>query len=156
MARGLRAEAGRGEALARKGLNGAVASLLDPPNAKLVGPAPVDGDGLPIAPYDLWGHDALWRLDKMVRSNQPLVEPALVFPREPRLLRDGGDAPGQEEAALVSSGSTRILRRGGRWRRRQSAASAPFAQPLEAALGGPVGGPLDLGRARSIGPGEAS
>ena len=29
---------------------------------------------MPIAPYDLWGHDALWWLDRMVRSNQPLVE----------------------------------------------------------------------------------
>jgi uncharacterized protein (DUF1800 family) len=38
------------------------------------GPAPRDGDGLPIAPYDLWGHDTLWWLDRMVRSNQPLVE----------------------------------------------------------------------------------
>ena len=65
---------GEARRLARKGLNGAVASLLDPPKARLVGSAPVDGDGLPIAPYDLWGHDALWWLDKMVRSNQPLVE----------------------------------------------------------------------------------
>ena len=65
---------GEARRLARKGLNRAVASLLDPPKAKLVGSAPVDGDGLPIAPYDLWGHDALWWLDKMVRSNQPLVE----------------------------------------------------------------------------------
>jgi uncharacterized protein (DUF1800 family) len=65
---------GEARRLARKGLNRAVASLLDPPRARLVGPAPVDGDGLPIAPYDLWGHDALWWLDKMVRSNQPLVE----------------------------------------------------------------------------------
>ena len=65
---------GEAKRLARKGLNRAVASLLDPPKARLRGPAPVDGDGLPIAPYDLWGHDALWWLDKMVRSNQPLVE----------------------------------------------------------------------------------
>ena len=65
---------GEAKRLAKKGLNKAVASLLDPPKAKFAGPAPVDGDGLPIAPYDLWGHDALWWLDKMVRSNQPLVE----------------------------------------------------------------------------------
>lgn len=66
----------RGEAkrLARMGLRGAVRSLLDPPRPRLRGPAPVDGDGLPIAPYDLWGHDALWWLDRMVRSNRPLVE----------------------------------------------------------------------------------
>ena len=66
----------RGEAkrLARKGLNGAVRWLTDPPRARLGGPAPTDGDGIPIAPYDLWGHDTLWWLDKMVRSNRPLVE----------------------------------------------------------------------------------
>ena len=34
----------------------------------------------PIAPADAWGHDHLWWLDRMVRSNQPLVERmALVF-----------------------------------------------------------------------------
>ena len=46
----------------------------------LSGPAPVDDDGYPIAPADAWGHDHLWWLDRMVRSNQPLVERmALVF-----------------------------------------------------------------------------
>ncbi len=34
---------------------------------------PGDDDGN-FAPYDLWGHDVMWWLDKMVRSNQPLVE----------------------------------------------------------------------------------
>jgi Protein of unknown function (DUF1800) len=42
--------------------------------AALSGPAPVDDDGLPIAPVDSWGHDHLWWLDRMVRSDQPLVE----------------------------------------------------------------------------------
>ena len=65
---------GEARRLARKGLDGAVRSLLDPPRPKLRGPAPTDGDGVPIAPYDLWGHDALWWLDRMVRSNRPLVE----------------------------------------------------------------------------------
>jgi Protein of unknown function (DUF1800) len=65
---------GEAKRLARGGLNRAVASLLDPPRPRLRGPKPVDGDGLPIAPYDLWGHDALWWLDKMVRSNRPLAE----------------------------------------------------------------------------------
>ena len=65
---------GEARRLARKGLAGAVRSLLDPPRARLVGPDPTDSDGLPIAPYDFWGHDALWWLDKMVRSNRPLVE----------------------------------------------------------------------------------
>jgi uncharacterized protein (DUF1800 family) len=65
---------GEAARLARKGLRAAVRSLLEPPAPRLIGPAPVDQDGLPIAPYDLWGHDALWWLDKMVRSNRPLVE----------------------------------------------------------------------------------
>ena len=41
--------------------------------ATLVGAAPTVG-GLPIAPDDAWGHDHLWWLDRMVRSDQPLVE----------------------------------------------------------------------------------
>ena len=65
---------GEARRFARKGLAGAVDKLLNPPKARLVGPAPRDGDGHPIAPYDLWAHDLLWWLDKMVRSNQPLVE----------------------------------------------------------------------------------
>ena len=64
---------GEAKRLAKKGLARAVSSLLNPPDAKLVGPAPRDEDGV-FAPYDLWGHDVLWWLDKMVRSNQPLVE----------------------------------------------------------------------------------
>lgn len=64
---------GEAKALAAKGMSKAVGSLLNPPPAALVGPAPQDEDGN-FAPYDLWGHDVLWWLDKMVRSNQPLVE----------------------------------------------------------------------------------
>ena len=33
-------------------------------------PAPPD----PLAPEDAWGHDHLWFLDRMVRTDQPLVE----------------------------------------------------------------------------------
>ena len=73
LARGLRPEAGRGQKACEKGLSKAVNSLLDPPKAKLIGPAPRDDDGN-FAPYDLYGHDVMWWLDKMVRSNQPLVE----------------------------------------------------------------------------------
>ena len=64
---------GEARELARNGLSKAVASLLNPPAAKLIGAAPRDEDGV-FAPYDLWGHDVMWWLDKMVRSNQPLVE----------------------------------------------------------------------------------
>ena len=40
----------------------------------LTGLPPTDGDGNPLAPEDAWGHDHLWWLDRMVRTDQPLVE----------------------------------------------------------------------------------
>jgi uncharacterized protein (DUF1800 family) len=66
----------RGEAarLAKRGLRGAVHSLTRPPAAKLVGPEPRDQRGFPLAPFDASGHDHMWWLDRMVRSNQQLVE----------------------------------------------------------------------------------
>jgi uncharacterized protein (DUF1800 family) len=66
---------GEAKKLARKGLKAAVLSLTRPSGkARLKGPAPLDDRGLPLAPADAWGHDHLWWLDRMVRSNQPLVE----------------------------------------------------------------------------------
>jgi len=65
---------GEAKRVARKGLDRAVRDLVHPPHARLVGAKPTDDDGAPIAPYDAWGHDHLWWLDRMVRSNQPLVE----------------------------------------------------------------------------------
>jgi Protein of unknown function (DUF1800) len=67
--------------LAQQGLQAAVHSLTRPSgSANLIGPDPVDGDGLPIAPIDSWGHDHLWWFDRMIRSDQQLVERmALVF-----------------------------------------------------------------------------
>ncbi len=48
--------------------------------AKLTGPPPVDQNGLAIAPVDAAGHDHLWWLDRMVRSDQQLIERmTLVF-----------------------------------------------------------------------------
>ena len=78
---GFGAVPGQAEQLASLGLLGAVQSLTRPAgSATLNGPAPVDDDGLPIAPADAWGHDHLWWLDRMTRTNQPLVERmALVF-----------------------------------------------------------------------------
>ncbi|MFL5895286.1 MAG: DUF1800 family protein [Thermoleophilaceae bacterium] len=61
------------EALAAKGLRSAVLSLTRPGPEELSGPAPTV-DGEPLAPTDAWGHDHLWWLDRMVRSNRPLVE----------------------------------------------------------------------------------
>jgi uncharacterized protein (DUF1800 family) len=64
---------GEARALAAKGLDGAVDSLLKPPAYAPVGPEPTDR-GFPLAPKDAAGHDHLWWLDRMVRGNQPLVE----------------------------------------------------------------------------------
>ncbi len=65
---------GEAAKVAKKGMTKAVHDLVYPPKARLYGPAPRDEDGAPIAPRDAWGHDHLWWLDRMVRSNQPLVE----------------------------------------------------------------------------------
>ncbi len=66
---------GEAEALARQGLQAAVRSLTRPVGAATLVGAPVTlENGTPFAPYDAWGHDQLWWLDRMVRSDQPLVE----------------------------------------------------------------------------------
>ena len=66
---------GQAEKVAGKGMRGAVHMLTRPQGkARMTGPKPHDDDGLPLAPGDAWGHDLLWWLDRMVRSNQSLVE----------------------------------------------------------------------------------
>ncbi len=66
---------GQGKSLAKKGVKKAVLSLTRPTGSeKLTGPAPTDDKHFPIAPYDARGHDHLWWLDRMIRTNQPLVE----------------------------------------------------------------------------------
>jgi uncharacterized protein (DUF1800 family) len=65
---------GEAERLAKKGLDGAVRSLTRPGRQRLHGPRPHDGEGRPLAPGDAWGHDHVWWLDKMVRTNRPMVE----------------------------------------------------------------------------------
>ena len=65
---------GEAAKVARKGMKQAVDDLLDPPKARLIGPAPTDDQGAPLAPRDAWGHDHLWWLDRMVRSNRQLIE----------------------------------------------------------------------------------
>jgi Protein of unknown function (DUF1800) len=66
---------GHADFLAGMGLEQAVASLTRPQGSEtLTGAEPTDDDGNPIAPADAWGHDHLWFLDRMVRTNQPLVE----------------------------------------------------------------------------------
>ena len=56
------------------GLNGAVDALMAPAKDKLTGSGPKDDRGRAIAPSDRWGHDHLWFLDRMVRTNKPLYE----------------------------------------------------------------------------------
>ena len=65
---------GEAARVARKGLKRAVDELVYPPRARMIGKAPTDDDGAPLAPRDAWGHDHLWWLDRMIRSNRPLVE----------------------------------------------------------------------------------
>jgi uncharacterized protein (DUF1800 family) len=65
---------GEARRLARLGLDGAVHRLTHPPRPRLSGPRPRDEKGHGLAPADAYGHDHLWWLDRMVRTNQPLVE----------------------------------------------------------------------------------
>jgi uncharacterized protein (DUF1800 family) len=65
---------GEAQALARLGLEGAVHALTHPTREHLVGTRPHDEKGRPLAPFDAWGHDHVWWLDRMVRTSRPLVE----------------------------------------------------------------------------------
>jgi Protein of unknown function (DUF1800) len=57
------------------GLDGAVASLTRPAGpARLIGRSPHSAPGQPLDPIDVWGDDHCWWLDRMVRSDQQLVE----------------------------------------------------------------------------------
>ena len=71
---------GQAAELAKLGLEQAVLSLTRPTgSAPMDGPTPMDGDD-PLSPYDRWGHDLLFWLDRMVRSRHQLIERlALVF-----------------------------------------------------------------------------
>jgi uncharacterized protein (DUF1800 family) len=66
---------GDAERMARLGMDGAVASLTRPNRAaRLIGAAPHDDHGNPLDPINAWGDDHCWWLDRMVRSNQQLIE----------------------------------------------------------------------------------
>jgi len=65
---------GEAEKLAKLGLHGAINALTNPGREHFVGRAPTDEKGRPLAPYDAWGHDHVWWLDRMVRTSRPLVE----------------------------------------------------------------------------------
>ncbi|MGH2906363.1 MAG: DUF1800 domain-containing protein [Solirubrobacterales bacterium] len=64
---------GEAKKLARLGMKRAVGSLLNHRGkTTLIGPPPKLDEKL--QPGDIWGHDHLWWLDRMVRSNNPLQE----------------------------------------------------------------------------------
>jgi len=54
---------------------------------ELVGPDPRTKDG-PLDPINEWGHDGLWWLDRMVRSQRPLVEKMTLFWHDHFATRD--------------------------------------------------------------------
>lgn len=66
---------GDAERLARLGMDAAVASLTRPAGtARLIGAPPHDDHGDPLDPINTWGDDHCWWLDRMVRSDQQLME----------------------------------------------------------------------------------
>jgi uncharacterized protein (DUF1800 family) len=71
---GFGARAGEAEALTKLGMKHAVHALTRPAPYALSGPDPVDEKKRPIAPADAVGHDHLFWLDRMVRTNAPMIE----------------------------------------------------------------------------------
>jgi uncharacterized protein (DUF1800 family) len=66
---------GQAAQLAGQDVGATVLALTRPSGpARLVGPDARDDHGHPLAPADAWGHDHCAWLDRMVRSDQPLVE----------------------------------------------------------------------------------
>jgi len=66
---------GQAEALVGQPLQQVVFSLTRPSGpAILTGPEPVDEEGHSLEPADAWGQDHCWWLDRMIRSDQQLVE----------------------------------------------------------------------------------
>jgi uncharacterized protein (DUF1800 family) len=71
---GFGAREGEAEALTKLGLKHGVHALTRPAPYQLIGPDPHDEKGRPLAPFDAVGHDHLFWLDKMVRTNAPMIE----------------------------------------------------------------------------------
>jgi uncharacterized protein (DUF1800 family) len=66
---------GQAQALVGQPLEQVVFSLTRPSGAAaLNGPEPVNEEGKPLEPTTAWGDDHCWWLDRMVRSDQQLVE----------------------------------------------------------------------------------
>ena len=69
----------------------------------MVGPAP-RANGKPLDPVNEWGHDMLWWLDRMVRSQRPLQEKLTLFWHDHFATRDQDAAAhaGPEPASCAS------------------------------------------------------
>jgi hypothetical protein len=66
---------GQVAALAGTPVDQVVQSLTRPAGSPVLsGPEPTDDEGNALAPGDAWGHDHCWWLDRMVRSDQQLIE----------------------------------------------------------------------------------
>ncbi len=66
---------GQAEALVGQPIEAVVQAMTRPSGpAVLRGPAPTTENGEALAPADAWGEDHCWWLDRMVRSDQQLVE----------------------------------------------------------------------------------
>src|SRR3954453_12271265 len=63
---------------AATGRGAAVRWLISGGSEKMVGPEP-RVEGKPLDPGNTWSHDALWWLDRMVRSQRPLAEKLTLF-----------------------------------------------------------------------------
>ena len=77
---GFGATAAEARTWARRGRRATLDWIVDGPpgGTKLHGPAP-RVDRRPLDPVNEWGHDQLWWIDRMVRSNRPLVEKMTLF-----------------------------------------------------------------------------
>jgi len=88
---------GQAAAVASLGMVAAVQSLTRPNGAaNLIGPPPTDDEGDPLAPADIWGHDHLWWLDRMIRSDQPLVERLALVLHDWFATSEGGVSKAQQ------------------------------------------------------------
>jgi uncharacterized protein (DUF1800 family) len=73
---------------AEAGRDATIAWLLNGDGGpELAGPAPHTEHG-PLDPVNEWGHDGLWWLDRMVRSQRPLVEKMTLFWHDHFATRD--------------------------------------------------------------------
>ena len=92
LARGLR-RAPEGDRVLGAALARAHDRLADPRrrrparHRRMVGPAP-RANGKPLDPVNEWGHDVLWWLDRMVRSQRPLQEKLTLFWHDHFATRD--------------------------------------------------------------------